>query len=132
VKIKQTVGYGPAPLPGSREYVLHCVADANGMLQPVGYDSVHLSNAIAGQLPTWEFAVIAAANRNLQLVQPMNGITRRAHSILSWGFAPTNCGFNPIWGNALNYHIRLDQYPLTLAGSRRYGSLHIDSCGFRL
>jgi hypothetical protein len=39
----------------------------------------------------------------------MNNTTRRARSILSWGFAPTNCGFNPIWGNALNYHIRLDQ-----------------------
>ena len=109
VKIKQTVGYGAAPLPGSREHVLHCVADANNMLQPVGHDSVHLSNAIAGQVPTWEFAVIAAANRNLQLVQPMNRTTRRARSILSWGFTPTNCDFNPIWGNALNYHIRLDQ-----------------------
>ena len=86
-----------------------CVADANNVPQPVGHDSVHLSNAIAGQVPTWEFAVIAAANRNLQLVQPMNNTTRRARSILSWGFPPTNCGFNPIWGNALNYHIRLDQ-----------------------
>ncbi|HMF94738.1 MAG TPA: hypothetical protein VKE96_10610, partial [Vicinamibacterales bacterium] len=42
IKIKQTFGFGPAPLPGSREHVLHCVADANGVLQPVGRDSVHL------------------------------------------------------------------------------------------
>jgi hypothetical protein len=110
VKIKQTVGYGPTPLPGSREHVLHCVADGNGILRPVGHDSVHLSNAIPGNFPSWQFAVIAAANDNLQLVQPMNGATRNARSILSWGFSPNNnCAFVPIWGNALNYRIRLDQ-----------------------
>jgi hypothetical protein len=109
VKIKQTFGFGGAPLPGSREHVLHCVADANGVLQPVGHDSVHLANALPGEVPTWQFAVIAAANQNLQLVQPMNGRTRQARSILSWGFTPNNCAFVPIWGNALNYRIRLDQ-----------------------
>ncbi len=109
VKIKQTFGFGGAPLPGSREHVLHCVADANGVLQPVGHDSVHLANALPGEFPTWQFAVIAAANQNLQLVQPMNGGTRQARSILSWAFTPNNCAFQPIWGNALNYRIRLDQ-----------------------
>jgi hypothetical protein len=109
VKIKQTFGFGGAPLPGSREHVLHCVANANGTLLPVGFDSVHLANALAGQVPTWQFAVIVYANLNLQTIQPMNGQTRRARSILSWAFTPTNCNFTPIWGNALNYHIRLDQ-----------------------
>jgi hypothetical protein len=109
VKIKQTFGFGGSPLPGSREHVLHCVADAAGVLQPVGRDSVHLSNAIPGSAPTWQFAVIAAANQNLHTVYPMNGQTRRARSILSWGFTPTGCNYVPIWGNALNYRIRLDQ-----------------------
>jgi hypothetical protein len=109
VRIKQTTGFGGTPLPGSREHVLHCVADAAGVLQPVGQDSVHLSNAAPGNAPTWQFAVIAAANQNLNTVYPMNGQTRRARSILSWGFTPTNCNFVPIWGNALNYRIRLDQ-----------------------
>ena len=59
--------------------------------------------------PTWQFAVIANANNNLVLVQPMNNQTRRARSILSWGFQPTDCNFQPIWGNALYYRIRLDQ-----------------------
>jgi hypothetical protein len=107
VKIKQPFGFGGAPLPGSREHVLHCVADANGVLVPVGHDSVHLANS--GQVPTWQFAVIAAANQNLHTVYPMNGQTRRARSILSWAFRPTGCNFMPIWGNALNYRIRLDQ-----------------------
>jgi len=109
VKIKQTFGFGGAPLPGSREYVLHCVADAGGVLQPVGRDSVHLADALPGNVPTWQFAVIANATENLQTVQPMNGQTRRARSILSWGFRPPDCNFTPIWGNALNYRIRLDQ-----------------------
>jgi hypothetical protein len=87
--------------------VLNCVADAAGVLRPVGIDSVHLSNSVAA--PTWQFAVIAAANRNLQLVQPMNGATRLARSILSWGIPPNGCAFQPIWGNAVNYRIRLDQ-----------------------
>lgn len=108
VKIKQTFGFGPAPLPGSREHVLHCVADAGGVLRPVGHDSVHLADAVT-QAPTWQFAVITNANENLQMIYPMGGATRRARSILSWAFTPTNCNFTPIWGNALNYRIRLDQ-----------------------
>jgi hypothetical protein len=109
VKIKQTFGFGGAPLPGSREHVLHCVADANGALVPVGRDSVHLANAIGNQSPTWQFAVIVNANENLHTLYPMNGQTRRVRSILSWALRPTDCHYIPIWGNALNYRIRLDQ-----------------------
>jgi hypothetical protein len=109
VKIKQTWGYGAAQLPGSREYVLHCVADGGGTLQPVGQDSVHLANALNGQQPTWQFAVTANAIWNLHTVYPMSGDARRARSILSWGFRPTGCDYKPIWGNVLNYAIRLDQ-----------------------
>jgi hypothetical protein len=107
VKIKQPFGFGGSPLPGSREHVLHCVADANGILQPVGHDSVHLSDS--EQRPPWQFAVIANANDNLHTIQPMNGETRRARSILSWALPPRHCDYKPIWGNALNYPIRLDQ-----------------------
>jgi hypothetical protein len=110
VKIKQTFGFGTAPLMGSREYVLHCVVDpSSGALAPVGVDSVHLANEMHGNNPTWQFAVIANANQNLHTIYPMDGQTRRARSILSWGFQPTSCNFTPIWGNALNYRIRLDQ-----------------------
>jgi hypothetical protein len=109
IKIKQVFGFGGAPLPGSREYVLHCVADPGGTYHPVGRDSVHLSNEQYGVAPTWQFAVITSATENLQLIQPMSGATRKARSILSWQIPPTNCAFVPIWGNALNYRIRLDQ-----------------------
>jgi len=109
VKIKQNSGFGSAPLPGSREYVLHCVADVNGVLVPVGVDSVHLSNELYGKNPSWQFTVIANANDNLDTIYPMNGETRRARSILSWGLQPTSCEYQPIWGNALDYRIRLDQ-----------------------
>ena len=108
VRIKQPFGFGAAPLPGSREYVMNCVDAGSGLL-PVGVDSVHLADESFGQPPSWQFAVIASANQNLATVQPMNGETRRARSILSWGFQPTDCNFQPIWGNAINYRIRLDQ-----------------------
>lgn len=108
IKIKQTFGFGPAPFPGSREHVLHCVADVNGVLLPVARDSVHLANSVSGP-PTWQFGVIAFANQNLQTVLPLNGQTRRARSILSWQLRPTDCNYQPIWGNAINYRIRLDQ-----------------------
>jgi hypothetical protein len=109
VKIKQQWGYGAAQLPGSREYVLHCVADASGALRPVGSDSVHLADALNNQPPPWQFAVVANATFNLSTVYPMNGATRRARSILSWGLRPTGCEYRPIWGNVINYPIRLDQ-----------------------
>jgi hypothetical protein len=108
VRIKQNFGFGGSPLPGSREFVLNCVFDAaTNAFQPVGGDSVHLSNSAAA--PSWQFAVVANAHQNLYLVQPMDGATRRARSILSWGFRPTNCNYQPIWGNWLDYRIRLDQ-----------------------
>ncbi|MGY6216353.1 hypothetical protein ACW73L_14435 [Methylolobus aquaticus] len=107
VKVKQTFGFGPAPNPGSREYVLNCVADDAGVLRPVGYDSVHLADSRLR--PTWQFAVVANAVDHLGLVQPMNGGLRRARSILSWDFKPTDCDYKPIWGNWLDYRIRLDQ-----------------------
>ncbi|MEO8256036.1 MAG: hypothetical protein ABI868_01690 [Acidobacteriota bacterium] len=108
ITIKQPFGFGGAPLPGSREHVLHCVADAGGTLVPVGRDSVHLANS-PDQRPTWQFAVIVNANQNLTTIYPMSGQTRRARSILSWALTPTDCNYTPIWGNALNYRIRLDQ-----------------------
>jgi hypothetical protein len=88
--------------------VLNCVADASGVLVPVARDSVHLANSVSGP-PTWQFAVIAIANQNLQTVLPLAGQTRRARSILSWQLRPTDCNYQPIWGNAINYRIRLDQ-----------------------
>jgi len=107
VKIKQNFGFGGSPLPGSREYVLHCVADAAGVMQPVGDDSVHLSDSLLA--PSWQFAVVANAVDNVSLLQPMSGQARKARSILSWNFRPTGCSYQPIWGDVLDYTIRLDQ-----------------------
>ncbi len=109
VTIKRGSGFGGAPLPGSRLHVLHCVAGTSGNLVPVGEDSVHIADEMHGAGPIWMFAVTANANRNLALLQPMDGQTRKARSILSWQLRPTSCDYQPIWGNAINYRIRLDQ-----------------------
>ncbi|MBQ0933763.1 hypothetical protein [Ideonella paludis] len=112
VKIKQNFGFGLAANPGSREYVLHCV-DAGAGFVPVGQDSVHLADSTLA--PSWQFAVIANAVDNLQTVQPTTGLARNARSILSWNFKPVNaagqldCNYKPIWGNVLEYKIRLNQ-----------------------
>jgi hypothetical protein len=108
VKVKQSFGFAASPLPGSREFTLHCVADAQGVYHPVGNDSVHLSDS-PKLAPSWQFAVVANANDNLQLVQPMNQQARRARSILSWNLRPTDCNYQPIWGNVIDYQVRLDQ-----------------------
>ena len=107
VKVKQPFGFGNAPLPGSREYVLNCVMDPAGAWRPVGDDSVHLANSQFA--PSWQFAVVANAVNNINLVQPMNGTPRQARSILSWNLRPTGCNYQPIWGNVVDYTIRLDQ-----------------------
>jgi hypothetical protein len=107
VKVKQQFGFGGSPLPGSREHVLNCVADSFGVFRPVGHDSVHLSDSVYA--PTWNFAVVANAVDNLWLVQPMSGAPRIARSILSWNFTPTDCNYRPIWGDVIDYRIRLDQ-----------------------
>lgn len=106
VKIKQNFGFGTAPNPGSREYVMHCVNAGNGFM-PVGQDHVHLANATSA--PPWQFGVITHAVDNVQTVQPMTGATRTARSILSWNLKPTNCDYKPIWGNVIEYRIRLNQ-----------------------
>ena len=49
------------------------------------------------------------AVNNINLVQPMNGTPRQARSILSWNLRPTGCNYQPIWGNVVDYTIRLDQ-----------------------
>jgi hypothetical protein len=109
VRIKQTFGFGAAPFPGSREHVLTCVFQPGVGYVPVARDSVHLADEIWGNRPTWQFAVIAQAQQNLQTVLPLNGQTRYARSILSWQLRPTSCEYRPIWGNAIDYTIRLDQ-----------------------
>jgi hypothetical protein len=107
IDIKQPYGYGPAHFPGSHEHVLTCVDFLDGAgFQPVALDRVHLADAVSGT-PPWQFAVIAKARGKLAEV-PNKGQTYLARSILSWELVPTHCKYAPIWGNAIDYQIRLD------------------------
>lgn len=106
VRIKRQTWYGITLQPGSREYVLNCVQDSTGNWREVGHDSVHLSSS--KHQPTWQFGVMAFANENMSLVQPLDGRPANARSILSWALEPTGCDYRPIWGNVIDYKIRLD------------------------
>lgn len=107
VRIKQNFGFGGSPFPGSREYVLSCVTNAQGVFVPVALDQVHLSNS-ANAAP-WMFAVTANVVANFNTVLPLNQATARARSILSWNAVPRDCNYRPIWGNTVEYRIRRDQ-----------------------
>lgn len=107
VEILLPNGFGAPHFPGSYEYVLNCV-DFGGGFVPVAADRVHLADEIYGEKPIWHFAVIADARERLK-AQPLQGQTLRARSLLSWNTAPSGCYDNQIvWGNALDYKIRLD------------------------
>ena len=106
VEIRQPGGFGAYPVPGSYEYVLSCV-HVNNAWQPVALDRVHLTNAQSGG-PDWYTAVTAKAGGVLAEMK-LEGQTFRARSILSWNLTPkSDCDFQPIWGNVIEYKIRLD------------------------
>lgn len=107
VRIKQNFGFGVSPFPGSREHVLTCVTNAQGVFVPVALDNVHLSNSV--NAAPWMFAVTADVVTNFNTVFPLNQATARARSILSWAAVPRDCNYRPIWGNTVEYRIRRDQ-----------------------
>ncbi|MFQ5349871.1 MAG: hypothetical protein ACE5EG_05445, partial [Thermoanaerobaculia bacterium] len=106
VEIRQPLGFGAYPVPGSYEYVLSCV-HLDGSWQPAAVDRVHLTNGQTGD-PDWYTAVTAKAGGELAELE-LNGRTLRARSILSWNLTPKgDCDFRPVWGNVIEYKIRLD------------------------
>ncbi len=116
IEILEPFGFGSfGPVPnGSFENVRICVdLDNNGVFEEVAHGSVHLGNEIWGKSPPWYFAAFAdvrlRAYEKLASL-PLDGRTLRARSLLAWNTAPAGCNDQkpPIWGNALEYQIRLD------------------------
>lgn len=110
VQIKQRFGFAgfPAIGAGSNEYILFCVDYGDGLgLVPVNTNGVHVHDEQFGVQPSWYFGVVVQSNpRLLTLIN--NGRTLNARSILSWNVPPTACNTRPIWGNWLDFRIRLD------------------------
>lgn len=106
VEIRHPAGFGAFPVPGSYEYVLTCV-QLGGAWRAVALDRVHVANGVSGK-PPWYTAVTAAARSPLAAM-PLDGRTLNARSILSWNLSPqSDCNYRPIWGNVIEYRIRLD------------------------
>ena len=106
VEIEHPTGFGAFPVPGSYEYVLTCI-ELDGAWKAVALDRVHLADAVSGK-PPWYTAVTAEARNPLESM-PLDGRALEARSILSWNLSPgNNCDYQPIWGNTIEYRIRLD------------------------
>ena len=128
VEIKQRRGYGgPIGAVGSFEYVKFCV-DRNdnnrfegnpilGSSESVGSGNVHMHDEVGDFKPPWHYAVY----RDIDLpggprttldgsntATATDGPTLRARAILSWFYDPTHCDYVPIWGEVVDFRIRLD------------------------
>ncbi len=110
VEIKQRFGFigVPAIGAGSNEFGLFCVDYGDGLgLVPVHTNGVHVHDEAFGVQPRWYFGLVVQSNpRLLALVN--NGRTLKARAILSWNVPPAACNTAPIWGNWLDFRIRLD------------------------
>ncbi len=122
VEVKQRTGFaGLIGAFGSMEHVYFCI-DWNGngnfdATESVGRGIVHMYDESAGATPTWHYSVYrdfdppgGPRTANLGTVAPTttNGPTRSARAILSWIQPPTNCNFQPVWGNVIDFRIRFD------------------------
>ena len=122
IEIKRRVGYsGPIGSFGSMEHVYFCVDWFNtGTFTQdgsAGQGSVQMHNESAGAVPPWHYAVyrdfnpfggFRTSNAGATTTSVTNGPTRTVRAILSWFDAPTGCNYVPVWGNVLDFRIRLD------------------------
>jgi hypothetical protein len=120
IEIKQPFGYGgPIGSFGSFEFVQMCVDWNNDgvftALESVGQGIVQVHDDPFN--PPWEYAVyrdinppggFRTSNTGATTTTTTNGPTLRARAVLSWLVAPSDCNFIPIWGNIVNFNIRLD------------------------
>ncbi len=109
--IKQRDGYGGVPdlqPSGSYEYVLFCVdyGDGNGLTR-VNANGVHVHDEEDGDSPRWLMSAVIPANARL-FERPLDSQTLSARAILSWASKPTTCDFIPVYGNQVDFKIRLD------------------------
>jgi len=106
---------------GAFEHVLFCVdwnADTNfSPAEVVGEVSVHVHDESNGQTGPWKYAVYRDFTPpggprtdlgNTTTTTVTIGPTYHARAILSYNAAPSDCDFVPIWGNVLDFDIRLD------------------------
>lgn len=125
--IKQQGGYGgPVGAFGSFEYVQFCVDWNNngvfdtsgtwGSIESVGAATLHMHDDYSGS-PPWQYAVYRDITPPGGPRTDMGGATSttttnapsfRARAILSWAFAPKDCNYVPIWGDVVDFQIRLD------------------------
>jgi hypothetical protein len=106
---------------GAFEHVLFCVdwnADSNfSPAEVVGEVSVHIHDESNSQTGPWKYAVYRDFTPpggprtdlgNTTTTTVSIGPTYHARAILSYDAAPSGCDYVPVWGNVLDFDIRLD------------------------
>lgn len=120
--IKQKGGYGgPVGAFGSFEYVYFCVDwSGDGVFsagEAVGLGIVQMHDEAGPANPPWQYAVyrdinppggLRTSNAGASAATTTTGPTRKARAILSWFTPPTSCNYSPVWGNIVDFTIRLD------------------------
>jgi hypothetical protein len=104
IEIRQPVGF----FNGTMENVLFCIWQA-GAWHPVNERFVRVWDEVNGAVPDWYFGVELPADLTLHFLGNARQ-TLQARAIMSWLWpVPANdCNFKPIWGNWLDFKIRLD------------------------
>jgi|1186.fasta_scaffold14726_3 hypothetical protein len=104
IEVRQPVGF----FNGTMENVLFCLW-LNNAWHPVNERFVRVWNEVNGANPNWYFGVNLPADLTLHFLGN-NQKTYQARAIMSWFWpVPANdCNFQPIWGNWLDFQIRLD------------------------
>ena len=74
---------------------------------PVNSNGVHVHDEAFGAMPNWYMSAVVPANQPL-FSTPLVGQTLRARAILSWAVPPAGCNAIPVWGNPVDFRIRLD------------------------
>jgi hypothetical protein len=109
VEIRQFGGYGGFP-GGSFENVRFCLdCNRDGIWDYTTLGFVHVTDNVApGPVPPW-FHLAHATTFDAPLLCTNNdGGQTNVRAILSWAARPTNCNYQPFWGNIINFTARRD------------------------
>lgn len=109
VEIRQLGGYGAFP-GGTFENVRFCLdCNRDGIWDYTTLGFVHVTDNVApAPVPPWFHLAYATTFDAPLLCTNNDGGQTNVRAILSWAARPTNCNYQPFWGNIINFTARRD------------------------